>query len=550
MNDRGSKIIRVGPTRRGSTTHGQWPSVTRENTFFGVSDDPDVLQLWAYSDALSYVPGDTVRFHVSTNAATWDVTILRDGAESLEVHASGGHTGAFHETPGDCSVRGCGWPVAFEVRIGVDWESGGYLARFRAAAPDGAELCHDHIFIVRPVAGTGAERLLLVAATSTWIAYNDWGGSNHYEGIEGPGRDEFSPELSIHRPWSRGLAWLPVGAPRITQPEAPVQGAIVRYPHAEWAYATGYTKKYASAGWAYYERRFVRWAETCGYGVDIISQHDLHERPDIFDGRRCVVFVGHDEYWSWNMRDTLDAFIERGGRVARFAGNFLWQIRLKDSGSRQICYKYVARECDPLYGAANQHLTTNAWEASEVGRPGVWTFGINGTAGVYANLGLCVPRGARGFTVYRPEHWAMEGTDLYYGDLLGAASRVFGYEVDGLDYTFRHGLPRPTGEDGAPDDLTIIAMGPATLIEEDHGHEGSDLYIADLDAIAVAKILHGEATPETIDLVRRGSGMIVSMPKGSGEVFTAAATEWVCGLDERDPFVERVTCNVLDRFLA
>ena len=130
MTDRGSEIIRVGPTRRGSTTHGQWPSVTRENTFFGASDDPDVLQLWAYSDALSYVPGDTVRFHVSTNAATWDVTILRDGAESREVHASGGHTGAFHETPGDCSVRGCGWPVAFEVRVGADWESGGYLARF------------------------------------------------------------------------------------------------------------------------------------------------------------------------------------------------------------------------------------------------------------------------------------------------------------------------------------------------------------------------------------------------------------------------------------
>lgn len=37
---------------------------------------------------------------------------------------------------------------------------------------------------------------------------------------------------------------------------------MTRYPYMEWAYAYGYSKKYASAGWASYERRFARWAES------------------------------------------------------------------------------------------------------------------------------------------------------------------------------------------------------------------------------------------------------------------------------------------------
>ena len=41
--------------------------------------------------------------------------------------------------------------------------------------------------------------------------------------------------------------------------------------------------------------------------------------------------------------------VERGGHVARFAGNFMWQTRLEDEGRRQVCYKYRARAEDPIY---------------------------------------------------------------------------------------------------------------------------------------------------------------------------------------------------------
>ena len=65
-----------------------------------------------------------------------------------------------------------------------------------------------------------------------------------------------------------------------------------------------------------------------------------------------------------------------------------------------------------------------------------------------------------------------------------------------------------------------------------------------------AHILYDEVTARTIALAGRGSGMIVSFTRGQGEVFHAGSVEWVAGLLRRDAQVERVTRNVLNRFLS
>ena len=247
------------------------------------------------------------------------------------------------------------------------------------------------------------------------------------------------------------------------------------------------------------------------------------------------------------MRDAVDSYVDGGGHVARFAGNFLWQIRLEEAGKRQICYKYAAEQ-DPLMGADKAQLVSGAWEVAPVNRPGVLTFGVNALRGVYAGLGNCAGRGSGGFTVYRPSHWAFDGAGLGYGDVLGAQTRIFGYEVDGLDYRFDDGLPFPTGCDGAAQEIEILAMGLATNIESDHGVWGETLYIGQADATFKAKALYCKVTVETLDACARGNGMIVSWQRGKGEIFTAATCEWVAGLLRGDCQVIRVTRNVLDRF--
>ena len=532
--------------RRGSTTRGAWPSAIAENFYERASDDPADPQLWGYTDRWSYAPGDTVKLHVSTTLKTFDVEIWRDGARRELKLKREACAGAFHPTPEQCSVSGCGWPVALEVATDETWQSGGYVIRMSGVTSDGTRLDHNHIILIRAARGKEAP-ILLVAATGTWLAYNDWGGSNHYEGITGPARNQFSPRVSVLRPFSRGFVVLPEGAPRVPLREPPVMGAALRHPHVEWAYANGYSKKYSSAGWASYDRHFLRWAEAAHYDVDVCAGHDLHADPGMLSRYSVVVCVGHDEYWTKEMRDAVDAYVEGGGNVARFAGNFLWQTRIEDGGATQVCYKYRARAEDPAYQSAGKSLTTTAWESLEVARPGASTFGVNALRGMYAGWAGAAPRGSGGFTVYKPEHWAFEGTDLYYGDVFGAPSRTFGYEVDGLDYTFKDGLPVALGTDGAPPGIEIIAMGLAVMAEENHGERGTVPFLGDDDLRFAAEAVHGAATPEVMEKMRRGSGMIVNFRKGAGEVFTAGTCEWVAGLIARDPFVERITRNVLDR---
>ena len=507
-------------------------------------------EIWSYTDSIAYPHGGTVRLAVCSTAERFQLAIVRDGAAALPVLSREVRGARRQDTPEQCSVVGCGWAPSLEFRIGEDWPSGAYRITLTAQGPKGNELSAQHLFIVRPLAGAKPKRILQVAASGTWTAYNTWGGSNHYQGITGPKRNQYATTVSLERPWCRGFIVLPEGAPRVPLEVDPPAGAAPRYPHMEWAFANGYSNKYASSGWASYDRHFLRWAESSGFDVDLASQHELHFNPEILEGYACVVFVGHDEYWTWEMRDAIDRYVERGGHVARFAGNFMWQTRLERGGKAQVCYKYRARAEDPVFKSADPSRTSGSWEAPETGRPGALTFGLNATNGLYAGWGACAPRGVRGFPVYRPEHWAFAGTGLCYGDLLGASGHAFGYEVDGLEYLIRDGLPEPTGTSGAPPGLEILALGMSSLKEEPLDVPLDDRFLSDDDAKYVAEILRGDSSDASVDRVKRGAGMIVNFSRGRGEVFHAGSCEWVAALLRRDPMVERVTANVLTRYLG
>ena len=263
---------------------GEQPDAVKDLYFERAHEDPGVPQIWAYTDRLSYAPGETVRFHISSSLARFALSITRDGAEPKEVYREDGLTAPFSTAPEDCSVKGCGWPVGHAVQIGADWPSGAYIAAFTGEGPAGPVI-HEHLFLVRPAPGQEAP-LVLVCATGTWWAYNDWGGSNAYEGITGPEGNLFSPVLSLERPYAKGFVTRPEGSPRIPL-RAPL-GPMERphYPHMEWAMASGYSKKCASAGWASYDGPFYEWLEGQGYQVDVIALHDLHTQPELLTKER------------------------------------------------------------------------------------------------------------------------------------------------------------------------------------------------------------------------------------------------------------------------
>ena len=297
-----------------------------------------------------------------------------------------------------------------------------------------------------------------VLATNTWNAYNQWGGRCLYSG---------ATAVSFARPLERGY----LGRPASVDPSLPagfdgrvanIDGdrehrALQRYQaDGRWPLWTG------SAGWYNWERRFVVWAERNGWAIDVAVNADLEFHPKVLDGANGLLSVGHDEYWSWAMRDTVDAWVDGGGRWGIFSGNTcFWQVRFVDDGRTMICHRGAAHITDKTVD--HSRLTT-AWSDPVIGRPENATTGLSFTRGGYYRMGGAVADGDGTYTIHRPDHWTLAGTGLVEGDEIGEGRFVVAYEVDGCDVTTVEGRPEPTSLDGTPTDFAVIASAPARLI--------------------------------------------------------------------------------------
>ena len=130
--------------------------------------------------------------------------------------------------------------------------------------------------------------------------------------------------------------------------------------------------------------------------------------------------------------------------------------------------------------------------------------------------------GPASYIVHRPEHWIFAGTDLERGDRVGGENTIVGYECDGCEMEWVDGLPQPTYRDGTPKSFQILATCPARWAPD-------DCYWYD-------------RFPKD----REGAAVIGTYTQG-GTVVTVGSTDWAHGLSGKDPVVDRITRNVLDR---
>ena len=513
------------------------------------SPDGSRAEIWGYLDRYTVASNADIAVKVHTTATHFDLEVIRDCAEPETVHRAESIPGRRQPTPDHAFDIGCDWADAYSFRASDTWVSGVYLILLRAQV--GEERIEGEAFFVLTASTPGSlSRTVLVLATATYVAYNDWGGANAYRRtVDGVASEEASPRLSLRRPMARGLLRVPEGAPRYTDsPDLPPFGHP-RYPWLEWAFAYGYSRHFRDAGWATYDRPFAHWAERAGYALEFLTQHALHHDPSCLAPYTNVVLVGHDEYWTAQMRDAIDAHVDRGRNVSRFGANFLWQVRLEDDGRTQVCYKDAL--ADPVFESDDRKRTSTAWDFEFIDRPGARTMGLTGLGGIYSRFGTAAGRASGGLTVYRPDHWAFARTDLYYGDVFGQDAKIVSFEVDGVTYTFRKGLPYPTHEDGAPANLEILAMAPAVRGEINRRDYLLNGPVHDAGALTSAnaagiRVIQHEAIADSI----YGSAMIGVFTRNGGTVFNSGTTEWVNGLIERDFFVEQITRNVLERLGA
>ncbi len=449
---------------------------------------------------------------------------MKDDGASAPVFSDVGYAQPF-DVPQDTSSHGCRWPTSFDIEVS-DWPSGFYAVKVTSGDDRS-----DAFFVVRPDPGDPAP-ILLVLSTSTYDAYNDWGGPSLYTG---------GTRVSAERPLAKGFLVKPEPHRRKMQPEPDREGLWF----FRWAEPLGLSVWSGGAGWWNWERPFVHWATANGYRLDVAISTDLEEHPEVLEGHRLFVCVGHDEYWSWGMRDALDAHTAAGGNAAILSGNTCcWQVRFEDDHRAMTSYKYRADE-DPVVGTPQEHLLSGAWWDRRIGRPETSTTGLTFSRGGYSRYGLGVPRASGAYTVHRPHHWIFEGTDLRYGDALGLADAIVAYEVDGCELTTgSDGLPAPTHADGAPATLEVLATAPARLWRQDeqpsrYAHEPGELEHA-------AMALYGDDWEAHVgELANNHAVLGVFTTPGGGTVVNAGVTDWACGLG--GPDVDRITRNVLDR---
>lgn len=493
------------------------------------------LYIEGYTNGLSFVAGEKVDFHVSTSAKSYSINIARSGLNHEQVWEKSGIAGQKYPIPELAWEKGAQWPVSLSLKLPSNWKSGYYIVTFTAEGPSGEKQESDHFFVVRSGNEGKRNKALFVIPTATYHAYNIWGGHNLYDG---------GHVVSVLRPFMPGLITKPdMQEARLADTGTPNDGYIPDF--FSYMEKHNFPMWVGAAGWASYEHLFIQWAEKEGYQFDYATSEDLELRPEILDHYNLMISVGHDEYWSWNMRDAVENRIEKGLNVAWFVGNSVyWQVRYEDNGNTMVCYKYEA-EKDPYFGTDKQHLMTSLWSDRRIGRPENSLLGLSFNYAGYTRIAGATPQSAAGYQVYRADHWVFENTNLRWGDQLGNEDRIVSYEVDGLLYTIDdQGYPVPTGSDGTPKDATILAMAPASLWDK---NTPSFALGAIPDAEVAAMAITGDK--DNWQRFTRGMAAMVVFNKGKGTVFNAGTTDWVWGLKGEDKQVEQVTRNVLKRLM-
>ncbi len=455
----------------------------------------------------------------------------------------------FHPTPKGADRDGCQWPAALVLDVDRSWRSG-YYEVVLTIDVDGSPRRSHAFFVVRPPVGAPTAPILLALSTNTWHAYNDFGGRNLYTG---------GTHVSLQRPMSPGYLAKPPGPGRRVTTTAPPDPQMTA--HVGYLTLNRLSPYAGSAGWPDWELPFLQWAEREGYAIDVVTNADLEDHPGLLaepgdGGYSLFLSVGHDEYWSSAMRDTVEGFIADGGHAAFLSGNTaFWQVRLEDltaegPAATMVGYK-GSYKSDPVFDTDRIGELTSMWSDKLIGRPENEMTGVSFARGGYHRIGKRATRGAGGYTVHRPDHWLFDGTGIGFGDLLGNRGTTVGYECDGCDFTYRDGLPHPTGVDGTPADFLILGTAPAPHFTRTTAVRPPPPDVPSEVEFIASRVAGGGRTPEDVERFSHGHAVFgtYTSPAG-GVVVTSGSTDWAHGLAGLDPEIEQITRNLLDRLSA
>lgn len=331
-----------------------------------LTDPIDQHQIEGYASAASVNRGEPLRLFIHTIDPQYSLTVYRmgwyGGAGARRVLGPIVREGRQQPMPTADPVTGlieCQWEASYELATSdgdaADWLSGIYLIKL--IGRDSGKQSYI-IFVLRDDARPSD--LLFQSSVTTYQAYNSWGGKSTY------------PTNSIDFVWARKVSFNRPYA-RAMHPDA---GSGVGAGDFLTATSIHPGSPASPAGWEY---NFLRWLEREGYDVTYSTDLDTHANANFWRGHRAWLSVGHDEYWSHEMRAHVEAARDAGVGLGFFSSNTAyWQIRLEPSAATgapnrtMVAYKEYALTEDPyaLDGDPSRaRLATGQWRAPPVQRP-------------------------------------------------------------------------------------------------------------------------------------------------------------------------------------
>lgn len=327
----------------------------------------------AYTNKKSYLPGETIHFHVSTTAETYSIEIRKEEWTRKTIAKVTGLLGTYYPVPSyeeQPWAKGANWPVSYSWVVPAEWENGNYLALLRTTS--GEYTYTYHPLVVRTAVPSSRSKVAFVMNYNTRQAYNQWGGKSLYYS-EVPADPHNAVAVSFLRPFA----------------DSSGRGNIY---------------------WGQWELSSQLQAD--GFDPEFITEWDICSHPAILWAYDVVIFAGCHEYISRNTYDAIEIHHHRGGHLAIFSGcDIYWQVRFEDAGSKMVSYKSYAWREDPMTGV-NDSLVTTRWDLKPVNRPGEVLQGV-----AYEPYSYCFER--EHFVVQDCNHFIFEGTGLLNGDTLG-----------------------------------------------------------------------------------------------------------------------------------
>jgi hypothetical protein len=281
---------------------------------WGVPDFRD-NRIAGFSTNISVNSGGTVRFKIDVQgAASYTLKIYRIGYYAGNGARLMDNLGTL---PGTAQPTGISDPITGILDCGnwsesAHWDvpatavSGLYVAKIERNGGGSNHI----VFIVRNDASHSD--MYLQIPDATWQAYNGYGGNSNYDGntaypnghaVKMSYNRPFFPYNSLFNTDGRGSDW---------------------YMNAEYP--------------------MIRWLERNGYDITYTSSNDMDNNGSRLLNHKVLVFVAHDEYWSKEQRENVEAARNAGVHLAFFTGNEVyWKIRWEDNNGTEdrtmVCYK-------------------------------------------------------------------------------------------------------------------------------------------------------------------------------------------------------------------